>query len=688
MKPFPSITLKYIFPSLILSALLIIPGSATGTAAPADTDSATATSLYYQGDYQSSLEHWQDLINSQPENARRNLVQLLRETGRYDEALNQLDELLKITPQDPDLHRTKLELSCLAGHPEQVVAGCQPDQASAAELFWLGMAWLDLDKPDEASQLFQKSLTKEGYNPAAQYQLGQLSLGRRDFSAARDYFRAALAQDANWTPAYFPLAKAYMGLANFKTAYNLLTNAKMIFPEDPEITATLQRLLADHPELTAEPPQETKARRDVASPKQVTPIIEGQDDIPRIRIGLAEGIAQLYLKTSPDFSVTTPAQKTVTAGQETVVLQLKADPAGITVLDEAGTVLYQSTEPLILSYVNPGATTILFDMAYGEGSFWAGRADRAYRGRIELIPKPQGSRGYTITVVNQLNMEEYLYAVVPSEISSSWPRASLEAQAVAARTYAFANLGGFAGRGFDLLATVASQVYNGVGAETAAARAAVDATCGRILTYNGKAIAAFFHGNSGGFTGSSADLWNLDLPYLRPQADPLLPATIASSRMEPSDLWNWLLSRPLTYSSQPKYSALSSYRWSFWISRVQLEKRLRQGEKLGRIRSLSTAGRGDNGMVKQVLITGENGSYRLKGDQIRSALGGLRSNLFVVEPKIGKDGLPEYFIFSGAGWGHGIGMDQSGAAGMAAAGYSSADILKHYYPGTQLIKKY
>ena len=158
--------------------------------------------------------------------------------------------------------------------------------------------------------------------------------------------------------------------------------------------------------------------------------------------------------------------------------------------------------------------------------------------------------------------------------------------------------------------------------------------------------------------------------------------------MDPADLWNWLLSRPLTYSSQPKYSAASSYRWSFWISRVQLERRLNQGDKLGQIRSLTISGRGDNGMVKQVLITGTGGSYRLKGDKIRSAMGGLRSNLFVVEAKLGKDGLPEYFIFSGAGWGHGIGMDQSGAAGMAAAGYSSTDILKHYYPGTQLVKKY
>ena len=78
----------------------------------------------------------------------------------------------------------------------------------------------------------------------------------------------------------------------------------------------------------------------------------------------------------------------------------------------------------------------------------------------------------------------------------------------------------------------------------------------------------------------------------------------------------------------------------------------------------------------------------VRGDAIRSTLGGLRSNLFTIEPKFGKDGLPEFFIFTGAGYGHGVGMDQSGAAGMAADGYSAADILAHYYPGATLTTLY
>ena len=110
---------------------------------------------------------------------------------------------------------------------------------------------------------------------------------------------------------------------------------------------------------------------------------------------------------------------------------------------------------------------------YGRGYFWAGQATRAYRGALQLLPFPAG-----MTIVNQLTMEEYLYAVVPSEMPSSWPAAALQAQAIAARTYAFANLGRYRQRGFDLLGSVASQAYNGVTGETAAVRKAVDATRG------------------------------------------------------------------------------------------------------------------------------------------------------------------------------------------------------------------
>ena len=93
--------------------------------------------------------------------------------------------------------------------------------------------------------------------------------------------------------------------------------------------------------------------------------------------------------------------------------------------------------------------------------------------------------------------------------------------------------------------------------------------------------------------------------------------------------------------------------------------------------------------MKKILIKGTTGEYLLTGDlNIRTKLGGLKSTLFTIQPKLGADGLPEYFLFTGAGWGHGVGMCQSGAAGMAADGHSYQEILLHYYPGAQITQVY
>jgi SpoIID/LytB domain protein len=157
--------------------------------------------------------------------------------------------------------------------------------------------------------------------------------------------------------------------------------------------------------------------------------------------------------------------------------------------------------------------------------------------------------------------------------------------------------------------------------------------------------------------------------------------------MAPAELYTWLKSRPEAYSNHPKYSNRSAYRWSHWITREEIEARLKLSDTVGRILSLTVVERSISGRAAKVLIEGDKGEKILKGDAIRS-LGGLRSNLFVVQPKLGVAGLPESFVFTGGGWGHGVGMAQSGAAGMAAAGYSFDQILAHYYQGAELTMKY
>ena len=130
-----------------------------------------------------------------------------------------------------------------------------------------------------------------------------------------------------------------------------------------------------------------------------------------------------------------------------------------------------------------------------------------YRGRLQLSRQGQG-----VQAVNHVSLESYLAGVVGSEMPASWPLAALRAQAVAARTYALAQRRPEAP--FDLKATVASQVYRGVVAETDSTREAVASTRGQVLMYDGTLINAVFHSSSGGSTENSGEIWNRQLPYL------------------------------------------------------------------------------------------------------------------------------------------------------------------------------
>lgn len=637
---------------------------------------------YHQGDYQRSIELFQAIIHSDPENdaARLNLVQVLKEAGRYQEAIRCLTYLADKYPAEPRYRMALMEAAYLGGQPELALKFGEKMESDPEALFWLGLAYLDLEQYDEAKNLLQQSLNRENFNPMAYYFLGQVSLRTGRYELAETCFKKAIAQDQNLTICFYPLIQSYLAQEKYQSAYDLLLKAEGALPWNQTITAALKEFNSTRPEFEAKRRSAIAERRSISTPPTVGTIASEREAIPEVRIGLMEKIQQVHLKTGGEFRIAERNGTKAVTGKANTVLLVRQKGAVTEVCAENGRILIRSSKPLLLSYREPEATTIIFDAQHGQGYFFAGRQDRIYRGSLELLGFAQG-----LTIVNRINVEEYLYAVVPSEIPASWPKAVLEAQAVAARTYTFANLGRFEKRGFDLLPTVASQVYNGVQAETKSVTEAVNSTRGLILTYQSKPIGAFYYDNCGGYTESSQSAWGFDAPYLQAVPDKLLPPR--DGLMTPADLYAWLKSRPEAHSNHPKYSSRSAYRWSHWISREEIEARLKLSATVGRIISLTVVERSVSGRATKVLIKGTTGERTLKGDAIRS-LGGLRSNLFVVQPKLGADGLPESFVFTGGGWGHGVGMAQSGAAGMAAAGYTFNEILAHYYPGTELTKKY
>ncbi len=135
---------------------------------------------------------------------------------------------------------------------------------------------------------------------------------------------------------------------------------------------------------------------------------------------------------------------------------------------------------------------------------------RWYRGEF-IIENREGS----LVVVNNVSLEDYILGVVPSEMPSKWSYEALKAQAIAARSYAIANRGKRASRGYDLKDTPEDQAYGGASAETATTNSAVLETKGIVITYNQKVIPAYYSASAGGHTVNAGAVWNKDLPYLK-----------------------------------------------------------------------------------------------------------------------------------------------------------------------------
>ncbi|QEQ01057.1 SpoIID/LytB domain-containing protein [Thermosynechococcus sp. CL-1] len=278
--------------------------------------------------------------------------------------------------------------------------------------------------------------------------------------------------------------------------------------------------------------------------------------------------------------------------------------------------------------------------------------DRWYRGRLQLVSTSEG-----MIVINLVDLEEYLPSVVGKEMYPSWPLEALKAQAVASRSFVLFRRDRERRRPgslFDVGATVTHQVYPGVSSETASTLAAVAATRGQVLTYNGQIIEAVFHASSGGHTENSEHIWQNAVPYLRgtPDFDQVSP----------------------------------NFQWTVRFTAAQLQQRL---PGIGTIVGFRPLQLSPQGRVMAVQVVGTAGSRTISGSELRRVLG-LRSTLLTITPEYGNvasqggHSVPVAFTMTGRGHGHGLGMSQWGAYGMALQGYTYDQILGHYYQGVTL----
>ncbi|VEP11997.1 SpoIID/LytB domain protein [Hyella patelloides LEGE 07179] len=270
------------------------------------------------------------------------------------------------------------------------------------------------------------------------------------------------------------------------------------------------------------------------------------------------------------------------------------------------------------------------------GYVWIG--DRWYRGKTRLILS-----GNSITAINHVDLEHYLYSVVGAEAVSTWPIEALKAQAVAARSYALYKRKTGQNSLYDVDTTISTQVYKGLNTEYVTTHEAVNSTAGQIMTYNNSVILAAFHSSSGGHTENVEDIWTSPLPYLR--------GVIDYDHESPVFEWD-------------KYFPLSQFNNLLGIG-------------VGNIKNMIPEKVTPQGRIVSLKIVGDRGTTEVSGKKIRKALD-LRSTLFRIQAN--GSSVKVY----GRGFGHGLGLSQWGAYHLAKQGVGYNQILAHYYQNASL----
>ena len=370
----------------------------------------------------------------------------------------------------------------------------------------------------------------------------------------------------------------------------------------------------------------------------------------------------------------------------------------------------------------------LENVTIGVSFHWKRKEDQTFRGALHLIVEND-----RITTINILSVEEYLLSVISSEMSATASLELLKAHAVISRSWLLAQINKdndtaldhdpglhqeFAASNddeeikwwdrddhvnFDVCADDHCQRYQGITrASTEAVRQAIEATWGQVLMYGGELCDARFSKSCGGVYEQFENCWqDHHHPYLVARRDDDDEMNFPDLSRE-DNAADWILSSPHAHCNTTDKEILSQvlndydqettdfYRWRVEYTQDELSKLIKErtGDDYGRIIDLEPVARGTSGRLYKLRIVGEKMTKVIgKELSIRYALSPscLYSSAFIVE-KINEipDGFPEKFILRGAGWGHGVGLCQIGAAVMGAKGYNYQQILLHYFIDAQV----
>ena len=427
------------------------------------------------------------------------------------------------------------------------------------------------------------------------------------------------------------------------------------------------------------------------------PLAQAADD--RVRVGLAYGStapAAAQLQNTEGYDLGTIGAAGFSAAKHVSNTKITIVPSGsgLTVKDtQTGIVLYETNAPTLA--ISPSGEIAWFQKNQYRGDF----IYQAVNGRV--------------AVVNDVPLEDYIKGVVPYEMSPSWHKEALKAQAVCARSYADGQKERHKNNGFDVCSTTHCQVYHGIGRATANSNAAVEETRGQYLYEKNKKVVGYFFSSDGGATESAVNVWGGNYAYLTGKKDPYEKTESISN-----GVWNKTLT-----AAELRSKLTASGRSIGEIQSVQVTKRTEMGnvnaltitDTSGKTVTLTkeacrtvlglnsvrytVGGQGslEGATASTIPVNGkpvQNGAfYTIQGDGTKTNISSVHGKTaltaagtetltaaqqtFGSEPAVtGKS-----YTFSGRGWGHHVGMSQYGAKAMAEQGMNYQQILQFYYTG-------
>lgn len=387
---------------------------------------------------------------------------------------------------------------------------------------------------------------------------------------------------------------------------------------------------------------------------------------------------------------------------ENTAVMIRLDDGQVSVQDTDGNVLYRED----------GSSGVGLCPIYT--NFWEERftiEGSAYRGSLNIIKDGDG-----FAVINVVDIDQYLYGVVSSEMSSTWPLEALKAQAVCARNYVAQNIGKHASYGFDVCANTHCQMYTGISREAQSIYDAVDATRGLVLAYDGELCECYYASSMGSSTEDVRYVWGSEVPYL---------VSVDNSFEDTENVTNGVWSGVLTVDEAStimrnrgydvgdvekievlEYSPNGSVTkmrvtGNTAIKTLELEECRTVFSTVTKSQKFTVVGNGDAETQAYVAVTDGTTLIRQRPTQLELLTGSGRerfdgTTLYVTNGQYQAtysdvseaSTANTAFTFSGTGWGHGVGMSQYGAKGMAENGYNYEEILTHYFTGTYIAAAY